>query len=249
MCRTLIIVLLLLACLVYIILLSEIGAIARENLHGSIFDIQETTIRVNSSASYKIPKVCYQTWVTKDLNKLSNSTRSTILSNQKLNPDIKFVLWDDGDVDRFMRTEYSGRVYQAFSTLNPKYGAARADFFRYCVLLKHGGLYLDIKSIFKVGNIFGKLILPDDICILDLRKELEPHRVQWKYGTYEQWFLVFAPGHPYLQRMVDRLVRNIEAKFEAWPVGTDALMPKESSHSKKKILRLTGAVFHLGFEL
>ena len=225
-------------CCIYLSIWKEISSALTNTLKLSFFDKDDVV--ANLTAVYKIPKVCYQTWKTKDISNLSSSTRTTILSNQKLNPDIEFVLWDDDDVNHFMRNEYPGRVHNAFKSLNPVLGAARADFFRYCVLLRYGGLYLDIKSIFRTGSIFGKMIRPDDMCVLDVQRQVEVYREIWRYPTYEQWFLAFAPGHPYLQRMVDRLVRNIEARFEPVPVGADGHLPRVSSHAKKKILRLTG---------
>jgi len=130
----------------------------------------------NESTVYKIPKVCYQTWVTKDHTKLTNTTLEVLAENKRLNPDIDFQLWDDNDVIDFMKREFPGEVYESFITINPKYGAARADFFRYCVLYKYGGLYMDIKSYFRIKNVFGDIIHPDDECILDLRKGLETYR-------------------------------------------------------------------------
>lgn len=190
--------------------------------------------QISESAEYRIPMVCYQTWITKDLKMLSNTTKEIILQNRKLNPDIRFELWDDDDVNTFMKAEFSGRVYDAFTSINPKYGAARADFFRYCVLYRRGGLYLDIKSIMKVAHIFGWMIFPDDICILDEKNSrLEDYRQEWDYGVYEQWFLAFAPEHPYLENMIDRMVRRVESKFEPRPIGIH-------KSNKQKVLRLTG---------
>lgn len=191
----------------------------------------------NASAMYKIPKVCYQTWVTKDRSKLTNVTLEVLAENKRLNPDIDFQLWDDNDVTEFIKREFPGDVYEAFATINPKYGAARADFFRYCVLFKYGGLYMDIKSHFRIKNVFGEIIQPDDECVLDLRKGLETYRLLWNYWTYEQWFLAFAPGHPYLRRMIDRMVRSIKAKIETPVTPTDE---GPSWASKYLVMRVTG---------
>lgn len=141
----------------------------------------------NSSAVYKIPKRCFQTWYTKNLSTLSPTTLETMAQNQQHNADIVFELWDDNDVASFLQTEFTRDVYDAFQSINIEFGAARADFFRYCVLYKLGGLYLDIKSIMKEKKLFGDMILPNDMAVLDKRRELEFYRQDWKYGTYEQW--------------------------------------------------------------
>lgn len=199
--------------------------------------IESSQQRYNESTVYKIPKVCYQTWITKDHSKLTNVTLDVLAENKRLNPDIDFQLWDDNDVITFMKREYPGEVYDTFMTINPKYGAARADFFRYCVLFKYGGLYMDIKSYFRIKNVFGGIIQPDDECVLDVRKGLENYRILWNYWTYEQWVLAFAPGHPYLRRMIDRMVRSIKAKIET-PVTPTAEGP--SWASKYQVMRVTG---------
>jgi mannosyltransferase OCH1-like enzyme len=107
----------------------------------------------------------------------------------------------------------------------------KADFFRYCVLYKEGGIYLDIKSSF-LNNPF-KYIKDDDVCILDIkRNNLEP----WRFNkpTYEQWLLIFEKGHPYLSRMIDQMVYYINIQFEPRINGVEIL------NTKQKILHVTG---------
>jgi mannosyltransferase OCH1-like enzyme len=185
--------------------------------------------RVPPHATFKIPKVCYQTWSSKSLDDLTPSTREVVEKNRLLNPDIRFELWDDADIDAFMAKEFPGEINEAFKQINRLFGAARADFFRYCILSKHGGLYLVIKSGFKQSHFFGSVLLPDDEALLDVRKDIEAYRVVWGYGAHEQWFLAFAPKHPYLERMIARIVRSVQRHL---------LPPAEDT--KKMILRITG---------
>jgi hypothetical protein len=72
-----------------------------------------------------------------------------------------------------------------------------------------------------------------DICILDLpRNYLE----KWRKNspTYEQWLLIFAPGHPYLLEMINQMTHYIEIKYQ----------PKIDNYgvlnSKQQILHVTG---------
>lgn len=180
---------------------------------------------------YKIPKVCYQTWITKDHAKLSSFTLALLEENKNLNPDIEFQLWDDFDVEKFIKDEFTDTVYTAFKSLNPTVGAAKADFFRYCVIYKHGGLYLDLKSTFKVPHLFGNIIQPDDEAILDIRRDdKQSFRTKWKYGSYEQWFLAFSPRHPYLRMMITRMVEAIHNRIQI----------EQGVPFKYQVLRLTG---------
>ena len=81
---------------------------------------------------------------------LSPALLTVLNENKRLNPDIDFQLWDDDDIDKFILNEFPPEYYKAFKSINPNLGAAKADFFRYCILYKRGGLYLDLKSAIKI---------------------------------------------------------------------------------------------------
>jgi mannosyltransferase OCH1-like enzyme len=59
------------------------------------------------------------------------------------NPEFKFYLFDDNDCREFIKQNFENKVLDAFDTLIP--GAYKADLWRYCILYKLGGIYLDIK--------------------------------------------------------------------------------------------------------
>ena len=158
---------------------------------------------------YKIPFIVHQTFYT---TKFPQQIIEIIQNNKKMCPNYKFIFYDD-------------------MMLNNCYGAMKADFFRYCVLYKIGGVYLDIKS--KINVPLGLIISPEDSCILDIpRNNLEPWRKN--IPTYEQWLLMFEPNHPYLNEMIQQMVINIENKYEPKIPGYPFL------NSKQKILKLTG---------
>jgi len=178
--------------------------------------------------NYKIPFIVHQTFYTKqlplDIIKIINS-------NIKLCPRYKFIFYDDDECANFIKTNFDERTFNAYMLLNNCYGAMKADFFRYCVLYKIGGVYLDIKS--KLNVPLGLIIKKEDSCILDIpRNNLEPWRR--KKPTYEQWLLMFEPNHPYLNEMIQQMVTNIENRYEPQIPGYITLT------SKQKILQLTG---------
>lgn len=182
----------------------------------------------NNNNNYKIPNIIHQTFYTKVL---PIDIVNIIQRNKRICPHCKFVFYDDNDCDTFIKNNFDDRVYRAFKKINDCYGAMKADFFRYCVLYKIGGIYLDIKSSINIP-IFS-LIMPDDICLLDIpRNDLEPWRKN--NPTYEQWLLIFAPQHPYLQSMIQLMVHYIENKYE--PVIPNIYL----LNSKQKILNVTG---------
>ena len=167
---------------------------------------------------------------------LSAGLQKLLRWNKKLNPDIEFQLWNDTEIDNFIRSEFPVSVYSAFRAINPQLGAAKADFFRYCIIYKRGGIYLDLKSSIKIPGVFGNIIQPEDTCILDIRRlDKEEYRSQWGYGSYEQWFLVYSPKHPYLKYMIDRMTRAIHQRVAPF----DGNINNKRS-MKSAVLRLTG---------
>jgi len=186
-------------------------------------------IYMSSSAfiNYKIPNVIHQTFIDK---KLPPDIARIVLNNKKVCSKCKFVFYDDSDCDNFIKTRFSARVYNAYKKINNVYGAMKADFFRYCVLYKIGGIYLDIKSVISYPIL--KLINKDDTCILDVpRNDKEPYRIF--SPTYEQWLLMFSPNHPYLLEMINMMVHYIENKY----------VPRLENYNlstKQKILHITG---------
>ena len=197
--------------------------------------IRSTSNSTEKILRYRIPKVCYQTWMTNKREELSSQLQSLLRWNKKLNPDIDFQLWNDTEIDVFIRNEFPHHVYSAFKALNPLLGAAKADFFRYCIIYKRGGIYLDLKSSIKIPGVFGNIIKPNDDCILDIRRlDKEEYRSRWGYGSYEQWFLVYSPRHPYLKYMIDRMTRSIHANISPFE------RQGGKRETKSAVLRLTG---------
>jgi hypothetical protein len=65
-----------------------------------------------------------------------------VIDMRKKNPDWKIYVWDNAQKDKFMSDNFMGsRVLWAYENINPAVGgAARADIWRYAVLLLVGGV-------------------------------------------------------------------------------------------------------------
>lgn len=140
-----------------------------------------------------IPKVIYQTFKS---DKLPFLTRWHIKRFRKNNPDYSYEFYDDERVDKFFEQEFPGDVLSAYRKLN--IGAAKADMFRYAVLLKRGGVYLDIDS--GINGTLDAFIKPHDKAIIT--HEGNP-------GLFAQWGLIYEANHPFLQRTLDLVLDNI----------------------------------------
>lgn len=141
-----------------------------------------------------IPKVIVQTFKTRNLPLL---TRWHIARAKRRNPEYTYRYFDDSAVDAFIRDSFGGEIYQLYRRVNV--GAAKGDFFRYAYLLKHGGVYLDIDSC--LVKKLDDFLLPDDQAVIG-----------WEGNNvlYLQWVLVFAPGHPFMQRTMDIMIDNLK---------------------------------------
>ena len=175
---------------------------------------------------FKIPNIIHQTFISKVL---PLEIVKIIQHNKQICSGCKFVFYDDYDCDLFIKNNFDEKIYNAYNKINPVYGAMKSDFFRYCVLYKIGGVYLDIKSV--INYPIFKIINKEDVCVLDLpRNDAELWRKD--SPTYEQWILMFSPNHPYLLEMINQIVYYIETKYTP--------NSRIYKSTKSKILQVTG---------
>ena len=110
------------------------------------FNIKRKTNNTDTVIS-GVPLVIYQSW---HINKVPLNMRETIYKLLDMNPEFDYYLYSDEKSRDFISANYSEEVLTAFDTLKP--GAYKSDLWRYCILYKTGGVYLDIKyfSIFPI---------------------------------------------------------------------------------------------------
>jgi len=106
------------------------------------------------------------------------------------NPEYDYQFYDDERIDNFIRDEFGQEIFNLYKRIS--IGAAKADFFRYAILYKKGGIYLDIDSL--ILNKLDDFILPTDSAVISLESHLE---------HYAQWALVFEAGHPFLKKRIN----------------------------------------------
>ena len=128
-------------------------------------------------------------------------------------------------IDKYIKNNYSERIYNAYNSINPNYGPARADFFRYLIIYKEGGIYLDIKSAL-LENIDEEL-KENKLNISKGRANYYPlsyglvnqtiNTYNWeyfsgvdKYGEYNNWHFMAPPGNEVLEKVIKQVVSNIE---------------------------------------
>lgn len=143
-----------------------------------------------------IPKRIYQTWKTE---KLPNGINLVIKNMMELNPNYTHYLFDDEQMDKYVYKNFDKNIYEAYSNLN--IGAAKADLWRYLILYKSGGIYLDIDAAITMS--LDGLIREDDSAIIT-REQYE--------GLFNQWILIFEKGHPLLKDVIQQCIDNINTQ-------------------------------------
>ena len=164
-----------------------------------------------------IPQKIYQTTKSKD------SIKELIFQNiekiKNLNPSWDFFLYDDSDIESFIQQEYGDTIYSYFKRISPEYGAAKADFFRYLVIYRFGGVYLDIKST--MNKPLSSFIQGKDSYILSYWDNLpgQSHEGNGHYpflpdylerGEIMQWYIIASPGHPLIKKIIATMLYNID---------------------------------------
>jgi len=178
-----------------------------------------------------IPKIIHQT--ASDLSTLAPEIRQNIDHLRALNPGWAYRFYSDPDAAEFIRTHYGPRHLQAWESISPMYGAARADLFRYLLVYRHGGVYLDVKS--SASRPLDEVLRADDSFIIshwnNARGEryagwgIRPELRFSPRGEYQQWFIAAAPGHPFLAAVIDRVLENVSRyRIERDGVGKRATL-------------------------
>jgi len=155
-----------------------------------------------------------------------------------MNPGWDYRFYDDDDIVAFMREHYPPAVLRHYERIDARYGAARADLFRYLLMYKVGGVYLDIKS--SVTRPLDEVLQSGDRFIVSQWHTADGQYAYWgdqhdvrhvPGGEYQQWHIVAAPGHPFLKAVIEQVLSNI-GKYD----------PHLHETGKPGVLRLTGPI-------
>ena len=184
----------------------------------------------------RIPRILHQTYET---NALPEELARNAEHLKELNPGWQYKFYDDAAVASYILQNYGEKIYNYYLRINPKYGAARADLFRYLLMYKEGGVYLDIKSTVK--KPLDEIIRQEDCYLLSswcnmkgqayegfgMHKELKDIAT----GEYQQWHIIAATGAPFLREVIHSVLKNID-NYTPWRCGV----------GKDGVLRLTGPI-------
>lgn len=192
-------------------LLSQVWDHARERLSPAEYEALLPLVPYREG----IPRHIYQTTYTKALPK---EIQASIEEMMKGNPDWEHHLFDDQDIEDFILEHYGEKILGYYLRISPSYGAARADFFRYLLMYRLGGVYVDIKTC--VRGHLDDLLRPDDSFLISYWDN-EPgdlHEGQTfvceldhiPRGEYVQWCIISSEGHPLMRAVLLRVMRIMD---------------------------------------
>jgi mannosyltransferase OCH1-like enzyme len=157
-----------------------------------------------SNYDIQIPMNIFQTWHSK---KLPVKMYQAIKNIKKNNPRFKHFLFDDAECRAFIKDNFDFKILNAYDKLIP--GAYKADLWRYCVLYKYGGIYMDIKYYpingFKLVNL-----LEEEQWVLDVDNN----------GIYNA-LMVCKPNNEILWKAINQIADNVMNKY----YGSSCLEP------------------------
>jgi hypothetical protein len=149
--------------------------------------------RTSADGDQLVPRILWQTMKQDRLPAVMARWMQTWIDG---NPEYSYRFFDDDDVREFIATEFSDYL-EAYDRL--EFGASKADLWRYLILYRYGGVYVDV----------------DCECIEPLRSWIDPKAsFVTQLGTNQdvcQWMLISAPGNPILRLAAERARARILA--------------------------------------
>ena len=140
-----------------------------------------------------IEKNIFQSWYTKQLHPLIQEKINFI---KNMNSEYTYNLYDDNDMDNFVNKHFAGEIAECYNKLNII--VAKVDFWRYLVLYKYGGVYLDMDS--SIEKPLRELIKNEDKAIIT---------AEGNPNLFVQWALIFSKEHPILKKTIEFVCDNI----------------------------------------
>jgi mannosyltransferase OCH1-like enzyme len=165
-----------------------------------------------------IPKTVHLTF--KDFKSLPIEIHRKNDALELRNPNYTFCYYDDAQISNWINENCDFEISQIFNKINEKYGVVRADLFRYLIIHKVGGIYLDIKSNCLVP--FDELIQPHVKFITSHWSNVDG-TIDSYYGNhksfllsnlieFQQWFLIAEPRHYIMEEVVSAAIQNLKMK-------------------------------------
>jgi len=172
-----------------------------------LYDLPFYTERANKEAPAMIsgvPLMIYQSWHT---NSVPAKMKENIDKLIKMNPEFDYYLYSDEESAKYIQENFEKDVVDAFNILKP--GAYKSDLWRYCILYKKGGVYLDIK--YSTVIPFSSVIQNNPISYVYDRSFACQH-LKDPRGFYNG-FISSPPNNSIFKHCIDDIVNNCKMRL------------------------------------
>jgi mannosyltransferase OCH1-like enzyme len=151
-----------------------------------------------------IPLVVYRSWITNDIKRgMYNAVMDTI----KLTPEFDNYFYSDVECLKFIEENFEPDVAKAFRSLRP--GAYQSDFWRYCILYKKGGVYINIPIILQIPLIDVIKETP----LLFIKDHISGQQICTGVdGGIWNGLMASPPGNDIFKRCIDEIVETCKHK-------------------------------------
>ena len=179
----------------------KIGGLLIAMIAMIVLIVNKIKIQNGENFENQIPLHIYQTWNTKNLPPKMHECVEKLKTD---NPEFEHHLYDIEECRHFIETNFDKRVLNAFNKLKPV--AFKADLWRYCILYKKGGVYLDIKYQCEPG-----------FKLIHLANENFYAKELWN-GNYldnaiNNGFLISKPNNEKYKKIIDQICNHVEIKY------------------------------------
>lgn len=146
----------------------------------------------------QIPRKIFQSWKTLHLDPCIQQNTERL---KQLNPEYEYQIFDNKKCRNFLQKYYGQNYVNAFD--NVKSGAFKCDLWRYAVLYKYGGVYIDIDM---------QPIKPLKNIIRETDKFLSVKDASGMPCRIYQAFIAVVPNHPIMKYALEASLYNIATR-------------------------------------
>lgn len=176
--------------------------------------IEVEVLETKNTTAKRIPRIIHQTWFS-ELSTTEYPHLQRLQNSWKAMKGWEYRFYTDISAHDFIDNHFPKRFLEAYDAIVVP--AFRADFFRLCVLVIHGGVYADIDVLlttsldyFITSNL--SFFVPRDVNI-DM----------WPQSNYCLWngLMGSSPGHPVVVKALEDLVNRALNHYDYYDVEMD----------------------------
>ena len=158
-----------------------------------------------------IPKLVHLSWKTKDILEDNHPLITNGVGRlQQMNPDWKFVVSDDDDIEQYLKNNLTSKGYELVRNVHI---VQKSDLWRLFKIYNEGGLYIDI----------------DRLCNVKLN-DIFTDEIKWILPTcrdydFSQDIMMSAPSNPIFAKTIDLFMqRKMEGCENTYFLGSQTYM-------------------------